>query len=240
MSLHTIRQFPFRPVATLTAALVAMAMSAAQPAMAQVPGVVGSAACTGVGQKSASLVTGRAHEVTTTVATFNLPGLSGSYFEALAGGVYPYTLHFSTRKADGTGSIKSFTVKEFTSVSSAATSRAYTFNNLVAGTNYVLYAHADANAALGFNTPANAKTGIRVCFKTGPSAAQMSRSLRWYNDIKQIAGGCFAFGGTPAQVRACLCGARNASGRWAPNDDDDGYEWQISAAERTRLGCTTN
>jgi len=58
------------------------------------------------------------------------------------------------------------------------------------------------------------------------------------------AGGCFAIGGvvpggTDAQMQACRSGARNASGDWL-RDSGDGHEYILPAAERARLGCTTN
>jgi len=57
--------------------------------------------------------------------------------------------------------------------------------------------------------------------------------------------GCFAIGGVAlgggdAAIRACFCGARNGAGKWARTDADDGYEYMLDAAERTRRGCTTN
>jgi len=49
------------------------------------------------------------------------------------------------------------------------------------------------------------------------------------------------WGGGDTAVSACLCGARHAtSGKWARTDADTGYKYILSAAERTRLGCTTN
>jgi len=84
---------------------------------------------------------------------------------------------------------------------------------------------------------ANGTLFSRRCFKTPP---HLSRAVDWHEDIQMFSGGCFAFGGTPAEIRACLCGARHSDGRWARNDDDADFEWQISAAERTRLGCRAN
>ncbi len=57
--------------------------------------------------------------------------------------------------------------------------------------------------------------------------------------------GCFAIGGVHlgggmGAVRACQCGARNSSGRWARTDSAEGYEYILPAARRTELGCTTN
>jgi len=95
----------------------------------------------------------------------------------------------------------------------------------------------------------------RRCFKTAiDTATAFNRQLQYHAEIDLYAGGCFAFGGTPAQVRACLCGARNRNNQWArtgtlePNGqaidsrqtDDTIYKWMLSSAERTRLGCTTN
>jgi len=77
----------------------------------------------------------------------------------------------------------------------------------------------------------------RRCFQMPPD---LNKGLGWHDDIQMFASGCFAAGLTRAQASACLCGARHADGRWARTDADAGFEWQISAAERTRLGCTTN
>ncbi len=59
------------------------------------------------------------------------------------------------------------------------------------------------------------------------------------------ASGCFAIGGVRwgggnAAIQACLCGARNGAGKWARTNAGDGYNYILKAAERTRLGCTTN
>jgi len=114
-------------------------------------------------------------------------------------------------------------------ISSAATTniesgRRFTFSGLKQNTHYV---------ARLFN---GSTVVARHCFRTAVSPGAMSRALGYHADIGRHASGCFAFGGTPEQVQACLCGARNSSGTWRATNGD-GYDWQISAAERTRLGC---
>ncbi len=52
--------------------------------------------------------------------------------------------------------------------------------------------------------------------------------------------GCYAFSKDPNQIRACFCGARNASGSWARTDAEDGYKYMMDAAWRQNVGCTTN
>jgi len=219
-------------------------MTTTAPAMAQVPGVYGQAACAaGVSQKNHTVLTRTSRpNVAATAVTFTHSNIQGAYYLSQSpSSDYPYTLYFAVRKADRSGGVSNNLIGTISSGSATLPNRILqTRTPLTANTQYVLAVHTDTNAFNNTSWPKSARIGARICFKTGPSAAQMSRALGWHNDIKSFAGGCFAFGGTPAQVRACLCGARNASGRWAPNDDDDGYEWQISAAERTRLGCTTN
>jgi len=70
--------------------------------------------------------------------------------------------------------------------------------------------------------PNSARIGARICFKTGPAESQMSRPISTPYPGGGTAGGCFAFGGTPEQVQACLCGARNSSGTWRATNGD-GY-----------------
>jgi len=42
----------------------------------------------------------------------------------------------------------------------------------------------------------------------------------------EFASGCFAFGGTRAQINACMCGARNAAGtEWRATDVEAGFTW---------------
>jgi len=100
-----------------------------------------------------------------------------------------------------------------------------TFSNLKPGTRYTMRIFA---ASGGNNQVAVA------CFQTRPD---LSRTLGWHDDVRRFASGCFAQDFTRAQVRACLCGARHTDGRWAPTDDEDGFEWQISAPERTQQRC---
>jgi len=194
-------------------ALLAVALAAmmASPAMAQVPGIAGSAACAGVGQKTASLILARTHTVGQTSAEFTLPNIGGGYFLPEAGS-YPYTLYQGISKADGTGGFSHRLIVEFVSSTNPST---YTGAlrpgfALEANTNYVLFLHTNKAAFQSASSPNAAKVGLRVCFKTGPSASQMSRPLRWHNDVQRFAGGCFAFGGTPAQVSACGKGRINA------------------------------
>jgi len=111
---------------------------------------------------------------------------------------------------------------------------------LTPNTKYVLSVHADANAFNNASRPNPTRIGARICFKTGPSESQMSRPNTTPFPGGGAAGGCFGFGDTPAQVRACFCGARNASGQWAQDDSGDGYNYLVNAATRTQFGCTTN
>jgi len=104
------------------------------------------------------------------------------------------------------------------SVSAATT----TFSGLKPGTRYAVVVRTPS-------TPI-----ARRCFHT---QGDLSRALGWHDDIQMFAGGCFAGGLTREEIRACLCGARNRAGQWARTDAEDGFEWQISAAERTQQRC---
>jgi len=111
---------------------------------------------------------------------------------------------------------------------------------LTANTKYQLAVHTDASAFNNTGWPAGGKIGARICFKTGPSEAQMSRPLGFHEDVQRFASGCFAFGGTPEQERACFCGARNTAGTWKPNDTAEGFSYLVDANTRSRFGCHTN
>jgi len=233
------------PPRKLTALLAVVMAAMTIPAMAQVPGVVGSAACTaGASQKNDSALTRSVRPVVTdTSVTFTHSNIQGAYYLSQApGSSYPYTLYYAIRKADGTGGVSNNLIGNVASASTTFNSSARTLQSrspLTPNTNYVLSVHADTSAFNNASWPSSARIGTRICFKTGPSASQMSRSLGWYNDVQRFASGCFAFGGNQEQVKACLCGARNLSGQWRETNGD-GFNWQISAAERTRLGCSTN
>ncbi len=218
--------------------------------MAQVPGIVGSAACTSTGQKNATAL--KSPTITETSASFTHVRIGGGYYRETRPGyslvtpnVYPYTLYFSIRKADGSGGVSNRKMGTLAgpaaSLSGAGSGlQVRSGSPLTANTNYVLSVHTDQDAFNNASRPNSARIGTRVCFRTGPSASQMSRPNSTPYPGGGTAGGCFAFGGTPEQVRACFCGARNASGTWAQDDSGDGYSYLVNAAMRTQFGCTAS
>ncbi len=105
----------------------------------------------------------------------------------------------------------------------------HTFSGLKQNTRYTAVLHVgDSSNAF-----------IRSCFRT---AADLEIP---FGSGRAVTGdgwssGCFAFSRDRNQIRACLCGARNASGQWEWTDSEDGYEYIMDAAWRTSVGCTTN
>jgi len=216
---------------------------AAMPAMAQVPGIYGQAACAAGGsQSNHTVLTNSARpNVAATSATFTHSNVQGSYYHNQAGNTYPYTLYFAIRKADGTGGVSNNLIGTMMGDESTLPNRTLqTRTPLTANTKYQLAVHTDASAFNNTGWPAGNRIGARICFKTGPSAAQMSLPSNTPFPGGGTAGGCFAFGGTPEQVRACFCGARNTAGMWMPNADADGFSYLVDAATRTSFGCTTS
>ncbi len=103
-----------------------------------------------------------------------------------------------------------------------------TFATLKAGTRYT------AVISLGSNVAENVLA--RSCFRTAPDLEiplGSGRGDSWSS-------GCYAFSKDPNQIRACFCGARNASGSWARTDAEDGYEYIRDATWRQNVGCVTN
>jgi len=216
-------------------------------AMAQVPGIYGQLACAaGVSQKNTSTLTTAARPVVSeTSATFIHTAINAAirnrYRIVAEGRRYPYTIWFAIRKADGTGNVsKKFIATIASSSVTTPNLTVQTGSTLTANTKYVLAMHTDKSAFDNTFWPNSARIDTQICFKTAPSEAQMSRPLGWHNDVQRFASGCFAFGGTPEQERACFCGARNTAGTWKPNDTADGFSYLVDANTRSRLGCNTN
>jgi len=236
-------------------------------------GIYGSNACTNTSQINASVL--RLNSVTSDSISLTHTNLAGSYYVgnlatySLAtylsnpGSFFPYRLFSAFRKADGSGGINNRLMGTFTSEIASISGVGSGLSigpgtPLTANTNYVLEVHVDENAFNNASRPAAGRIGTRICFKTAPAVSALNRPIGDYgNDNWQgsgQSGGCFAFGGTPAQVRACLCGARNRQGQWAatgtlePNGqsidsrqtDDTIYKWTLPSRERVRLGCTTS
>ncbi len=108
-----------------------------------------------------------------------------------------------------------------------------TLNNLKAGTRYT------AVISLGTNVAENVLA--RSCFRTAPDLEIPLGSGRGgAGPGDSWSSGCYAFSKDPNQIRACLCGARNADGNWARTDAEDGYEYIRDAAWRQNVGCVTN
>ncbi len=80
----------------------------------------------------------------------------------------------------------------------------------------------------------------RICFKTAADLEIPFASGRAVGLGDSWSSGCYAFSKDRNQILACFCGARNSSGSWARTDAEDGYEYMMDAAWRTKVGCTTN
>jgi len=222
---------------------VALALATMQPAMAQVPGIYGQAACAAGGsqQNHTALTSSARPNVTDTAVTFTHTNIQGTYYASRANNTYPYTLYFAIRKADRSGGVSNNLIATMANASAVIPNRTLqTRTPLTANTQYELAVHTDTNAFNTTSWPTGSRIGARICFKTGPSAAQMSRPSSTPFPGGGTAGGCFAFGGTPEQVRACFCGARNVAGTWAPDDSGDGYNYLVDAATRIRFGCSSS
>ncbi len=90
------------------------------------------------------------------------------------------------------------------------------------------------------NSWRNSNAFARICFRTAADLEIPFGSGRAVGPGDSWSSGCFAFSKDPNQIRACLCGARNSSGRWARTDAEDGYEYIRDATWRTSVGCTTS
>ena len=91
------------------------------------------------------------------------------------------------------------------------------------------------------NPNPNNRTFARICFRTAADLEIPFGSGRGGDGPGDSwSSGCYAFSRDRNQILACFCGARNSSGQWAWTDAEDGYEYMMEAAWRTRVGCSTN
>ncbi len=105
-----------------------------------------------------------------------------------------------------------------------------TFRDLKQNTRYTASLHLGTLASFA-----------RICFRTAADLEIPFGSGRGGDGPGDPwSSGCYAFSRDRNQILACFCGARNSSGQWAWTDAEDGYEYMMDAAWRTRVGCSTN